>query len=117
MKTRHKDVLQSEPREAAAGCGECSCRDGGGLDRAEGDNARVETEEACIEQRGKNQGWRKGRQRGNVLEETRVDEEVHRAVGGTKSGLEDNPLSLPARLERGGGGRERTAPCRGRESS
>lgn len=47
MKTGHKDVLQSELREAAARRGKCSCQD----------------LEAWIEQRKKAQEWRKDRQR------------------------------------------------------
>lgn len=68
-------------------------------------NARVKTEEAWIEQRKKTQEWRKDRQRedrgGNVLEKTRVDNEVQGTVGGTNSGLEDNPLPFPGRQEAG----------------
>ena len=105
MKTGHKDVLQSELREEAARCGKCSCQDGGGLDRAEEEDPRVE-EGQTKEDRG-----------GNVLEKTRVDNEVQGTVGGTNSGLEDNPFPLPGGLKTGGGGRERTVPCRGGESS
>ena len=84
-------------------------------------NAHVKMEEAWIEQRKKTQEWRKDRQRedrgGNVLEKTRVDNEVQGTVGGTNSGLEDNPVPLPGGLETGDGGRERTVPCRGGERS
>lgn len=53
MKTGHKDVLQSELREEAARCGKCSCQDGGGLDRAEEEDPRVEEGQTKGRQRGK----------------------------------------------------------------
>lgn len=53
MKTGNKDVLQSELREEAAGCGKCSCQDRGDLDKAEEEDPRVEEGQTKERQRGK----------------------------------------------------------------
>ena len=97
MKTGNKDVLQSELREEAAGCGKCSCQAGsrGRRPKSGGRTDKVKTE-------GK-----------TSLRKQEVMMKSQGTVGGTNSRLEENPLSLPGGLQRKEAGQRKVYAMQG----